>query len=84
MNPEEAAMAHLNLGAVQSLAIHFATFRLTDEPFDEPVARIRAARASLNIAKSAFRVIDVGVAWEVPALPSGHAKPPPAKEEAGR
>ena len=84
MNPEEAAMAHLNLGADQSLAIHFATFRLTDEPFDEPVARIRAARASLNIAKSAFRVIDVGVAWEVPALPSGHAKPPPAKEEAGR
>ncbi len=36
MNPAEAAQAHLDLGARQSVGMHFGTFQLTDEPIDAP------------------------------------------------
>ena len=39
MNPAEAAQAHRDLGAHQSLGMHFGTFQLTDEPIDAPVQR---------------------------------------------
>jgi len=36
MAPEEAAQAFRDLGAKELLPIHWATFRLSDEPMDEP------------------------------------------------
>jgi L-ascorbate metabolism protein UlaG (beta-lactamase superfamily) len=36
MNPEDAVLAHLDLGAKRSFGIHFETFQLTDEGFEEP------------------------------------------------
>ncbi len=36
MNPEDAIMAHADLNSKKSFAIHFETFQLTDEPFEEP------------------------------------------------
>ena len=36
MNPAEAVQAHRELGARQSVGMHFGTFQLTDEPVDEP------------------------------------------------
>jgi len=36
MNPEDAVQAHLDLESRQSVAIHFETFQMTDEAFDEP------------------------------------------------
>ena len=47
-------------------------------------AWMKTARAGSNIAESAFRIIDIGATWEVPALPSTRAKLPPAREEVGR
>lgn len=43
MNPEEAVQAFLDLRADQFLAMHWATFRLTDEDPLEPPLRVRAA-----------------------------------------
>ena len=49
MNAEEAVQAHLDLTSLTlahrtpMLPIHWGTFRLTDEPLDEPPARARAA-----------------------------------------
>ncbi|HYQ46760.1 MAG TPA: MBL fold metallo-hydrolase [Polyangiaceae bacterium] len=40
MNPEEAARAFTDLGARHFVAMHFGTFKLTDEPLDEPPARL--------------------------------------------
>ncbi|MDE2516349.1 MAG: MBL fold metallo-hydrolase [Rhodospirillales bacterium] len=45
MNPEEAVAAHQALGARRSLGMHFGTFRMADEAYDEPPARLRAAAA---------------------------------------
>jgi L-ascorbate metabolism protein UlaG (beta-lactamase superfamily) len=56
MNPEEAVRAHRDLGARLSVAIHFGTFCLTDEPFGAPEAALIAARAALGVAADAFRI----------------------------
>jgi L-ascorbate metabolism protein UlaG (beta-lactamase superfamily) len=42
MNPEEAVRAHGDLGARALVAMHWGTFQLTDEPLDEPPARLHA------------------------------------------
>lgn len=54
MNPEEAVQAHQIVGAKQSLAIHWGTLQLTDEPYDEPVARLEAAKAAAGVPPEAF------------------------------
>jgi L-ascorbate metabolism protein UlaG (beta-lactamase superfamily) len=53
MNPEEAVRAHLDLGARHFVAMHWGTFQLTDEPLDEPPARLNAEwqRLGLDLAR---------------------------------
>ncbi len=41
MNPEQAGKAFLALGARHLVPMHWGTFRITDEPFLEPVERMR-------------------------------------------
>ena len=43
VNPEEAVQAHLDLRSRKSVAIHWGTFILTDEPLDEPPRKLAAA-----------------------------------------
>ncbi len=43
MDPVEAVQAHRNLGARQSVGMHFGTFQLTDEAIDAPVLGLAAA-----------------------------------------
>lgn len=43
VDPEDAVRAFALLGARTFVAMHHGTFRLTDEPMDEPLARCRAA-----------------------------------------
>ena len=43
MNPEEAVQAYMDLGAREFVAMHWGTFRLTDEPMLEPPVRVRNA-----------------------------------------
>jgi len=56
MNPEEAVRAHLDLGAALSIAMHFATFQLTDEAIDAPMTALEAARAMHGVAAADFRI----------------------------
>ena len=42
MNPAEAAQAHQDLGARQSIGMHFGTFQLTDEAIDAPPRALAA------------------------------------------
>jgi len=44
MNPAEAVLAHREVGARRSLAMHWGTFQLTDEGREEPVRALEAAR----------------------------------------
>lgn len=60
VTPEDAVQAHLDARSRLSVAMHFGTFQLTDEPIDEPPARLRAELARRGIAESEFVVPEVG------------------------
>ena len=60
MNPEEAGQAFLDLGARAMVAMHWGTFRLTDEPIEEPPGRIRAFFGARQLDDSRLWLLDVG------------------------
>jgi len=63
MNPEEAVRVHADLRAARSVAMHWGTFVLTDEPLDEPPRRLAAARERAGLKEDAFRVLAHGETW---------------------
>ncbi|HET6440191.1 MAG TPA: MBL fold metallo-hydrolase [Anaeromyxobacter sp.] len=64
MNPEQAVRAFLDLGARAMVGMHWGTFKLTDEPLDEPPSRLAAERERLGLAAERVRVLAVGEAVE--------------------
>jgi L-ascorbate metabolism protein UlaG (beta-lactamase superfamily) len=60
MGPEEAARAFELLGAERLLAMHWGTFRLTDEPLHEPPERLRAEWARRGLDDRRLWILDVG------------------------
>ena len=65
MNPEQALKAFGELGADTFFAMHWGTFKLTDEPLDEPPARLEIERARLGLPRERVRVLAVGETVEV-------------------
>lgn len=60
MNPEEAVKAHLELQSKYSLPMHFGTFQLTNEGYDEPVLELKQALEKLKVSSENFPVMDQG------------------------
>lgn len=60
MCPEEAVLAWMALGARHLVAMHWGTFRLTDEPPGEPPARARAAFQEKVSEEERLWILDVG------------------------
>jgi L-ascorbate metabolism protein UlaG (beta-lactamase superfamily) len=60
MDPAEAVQAHLDLGAQQSIAMHFGTFQLTPEGIDEPVRELANALRERAVPAERFRPLEVG------------------------
>jgi N-acyl-phosphatidylethanolamine-hydrolysing phospholipase D len=60
LNPVEATQMHLDLCALRSIAMHWGTFALADDPLNEPPRLLREAISAANIAEDAFRIPDVG------------------------
>jgi L-ascorbate metabolism protein UlaG (beta-lactamase superfamily) len=60
VNPEEAVQAHIDLRARFSVAMHWGTFRLTDERLDEPPARFAQARAGAGVPEERFFMMQHG------------------------
>jgi L-ascorbate metabolism protein UlaG (beta-lactamase superfamily) len=50
--PEEALQAFLDLGARRMIPMHYGTFRLSQEPMEEPVERLMAAASKAGVAGS--------------------------------
>ena len=71
MNPEDAVLAYqaLSSGNARSnecvfIPSHWGTFRLTDEPLDEPPHRLRAAWTATKLPESQLRVLQLGETFE--------------------
>ena len=60
MGPEEAGRAWELLGARTLVAMHWGTFKLTDEPVNEPPERIRAWFDEHGYPRDRLWVLDVG------------------------
>ncbi len=60
VNPMESVQTHKDLGAVQSVGIHWGTFNLTDEALDQPPIDLAAARKALGVAEADFFLLKIG------------------------
>ncbi len=60
MNPDDAVLAHVDLGSRTSFAIHHGTIQLTNEAIDQPVLDLQIALAKHDVSEDAFVVPDVG------------------------
>jgi L-ascorbate metabolism protein UlaG (beta-lactamase superfamily) len=58
--PDEAVNVHLEVGARQSVGIHFGTFPLADDGEGEALEELKKALAQANVLPSAFCVLDFG------------------------
>ncbi|MBI2061228.1 MAG: MBL fold metallo-hydrolase [Nitrospirae bacterium] len=54
IDPAEAVQACVDLGAAHCMGMHFNTFRLTDEPQDEPPIKAKAALAEKGLPDNLF------------------------------
>lgn len=59
-DPGEAVRLFLALGARRGVGMHWGTFRLTDEPRDEPVRLLAEATRAAGLGPQVFNAIDVG------------------------
>jgi L-ascorbate metabolism protein UlaG (beta-lactamase superfamily) len=60
VNPEEALQIHMDVRSKKSVAIHWGTFMLTDEPLDEPPRRLQEARRENGRPEEEFLVLKHG------------------------
>ena len=65
MNPAEAVQAHLDLGAEQSIAMHFGTFQLTTEAIDAPARALDEACRASSAEAIRFRILDFGASARI-------------------
>lgn len=64
LDAEEAVQVHLDVGSRQSIACHWGTFRLTDEPWAQPPALLRQTLARRGLLESSFSVLQIGETWK--------------------
>ncbi|MES2183333.1 MAG: MBL fold metallo-hydrolase [Pseudomonadota bacterium] len=60
VEPSESVQIHQDIRAKRSIGVHWGTFALTDEPFDEPPYALAAARRAAGLADADFSVMAIG------------------------
>ncbi len=60
ITPEEALQIHLDVRSKKSVAIHWGTFILTDEPLDEPPKRLEEAARENGRSEEEFLILKHG------------------------
>lgn len=66
MTPGDAVQAFLDLGARRLVAMHWGTFKLTDEPLDEPPSLLRADWQRRKLAPDALAIPPIGGTLQLP------------------
>lgn len=69
VNPAEAVQIHKDLGASQSVGVHWGTFDLTDESADQPPRDLAVARERMGVPEQAFFVLRIGETRDLPRRP---------------
>ncbi len=59
-SPEDAVKAHIDLKSQNSIGIHFGTFPLADEGYEDPVKDLGAALSKYNIREGDFTTLKQG------------------------
>jgi len=59
-DPEEAIQIMLDVDARAGVGMHWGTFKLTDEPWDEPKARLEAGLSARGIDPAQFPALMAG------------------------
>ena len=68
----EAVQLHLDLGAKRSVGVHWGTFSLSDEPLDQPIHELAAARSAKGVSEEAFFIVPIGATYRFPRrVPGG-------------
>ena len=65
MNPEQALRAFRALGARTLVPMHWGTFKLSDEPLDEPPKRLEAERRRIGVPPEQVRLVAIGETFAV-------------------
>jgi N-acyl-phosphatidylethanolamine-hydrolysing phospholipase D len=60
MDPPEALLAHRDLQAEKSVAMHWGTFKLTDEPLNEPPVYLKKIMKDAGVSDDSFLVMNFG------------------------
>lgn len=60
MNPDEAVVAHKDLGAKISIGMHFGTFQLAAEAFDQPQKDLKEALEKEGLSQDSFIILHEG------------------------
>ena len=65
LSPEDAVQAHVDLGSRLSIACHWGTFRMADEPLGEPPVLLKQELARRDIDATQFRALSIGESIEI-------------------
>ena len=65
-NPEEAVQGMKLCNAAYAAGCHWGTFRLTNEPVDEPARKLAEALDAEGLPAERFRALRPGEVWDVP------------------
>ncbi len=68
VSPAESVQAHQVLGAPVSVGMHFGTFPLADDGFEDPIKDLKRALNEQSVPEESFWVLDFGEGREVPPL----------------
>ena len=60
MDPAEAVVAHKDLGAKLSIGMHYGTFQLSSEGFEQPLTDLKAALEKENVSPDSFITLPEG------------------------
>ncbi|MER9902316.1 MBL fold metallo-hydrolase [Mesorhizobium sp. M0130] len=67
-DPEEAVQGMLLCDASYAAGCHWGTFRLTNEPIDEPPRKLGEALDAAGLPRQRFRALRPGEVWDVPEV----------------
>lgn len=65
-SPDEAVQIFNMLNSTQAIPIHYDTFQLSDEAYQDPLNDLNTALSKYNIPANKFHIMKAGDSWNVP------------------